>query len=210
VRPMGRATAGVAAIRLLGNDTVVSMDVVNPDTKASLLILTTKGIGKRTPISHYPKQGRAGSGVRNITLVGKSGEVCVARVVYGNDDMVVISTQGQVIRVFADLIPFKGRPAQGVNVMSMRDKDEVASIALIPRTNESGKILGDAELEVLTEEAVLDDLESGEEVVAVSPKSKVQSPMFKDQSSKKPVKLAAKSSNGTKPTPAKSRNGKKP
>jgi DNA gyrase subunit A len=189
VRPMGRAAAGVAAIRLIGDDTVVSMDVVNPDTKASLLILTTKGIGKRTPVSHYPKQGRAGSGVRNITLVGKSGEVCVARVVYGNDDMVVISTQGQVIRVFADLIPFKGRPAQGVNVMSMRDKDEVASIALIPRTNESGKILGDAELEVLTEEADLDDLETGGDVT--------------------PVKITPKSSNGTTP-PAKSRNGKKP
>jgi DNA gyrase subunit A len=160
-RPMGRATAGVGAIRLRGDDTVVSMDVVNPDTKASLLVITTGGMGKRTPISHYPKQGRAGGGVRNITLVNRSGEVCVARVVYGNDDLVVISTQGQVIRVFADSIPYKGRPAQGVNVMSMREGDEVASIALIPRTNESGKILGDEELEVLTEEVVLEDLGDG-------------------------------------------------
>jgi DNA gyrase subunit A len=160
-RPMGRATAGVAAIRLRGDDTVVSMDVVNPDTKASLLVITTGGMGKRTPISHYPKQGRSGGGVRNITLVSKSGEVCVARVVYGNDDLVVISTQGQVIRVFADSIPYKGRPAQGVNVMSMRDGDEVASIALIPRTNQSGKILGDDELEVLTEEVVLEDVGDG-------------------------------------------------
>ena len=159
VRPMGRVATGVTGIRFRGDDSVVSMDVLNPDTKASLLVVTTKGMGKRTPISQYPRQGRGGTGVRNITLIPRGGEVCVARVVYGNDDMVVISTQGQVIRIFADSIPYKGRPAQGVNVMSMRDKDEVASIALIPRTNDSGKILGDSELEVLTEEVVLDDLE---------------------------------------------------
>jgi DNA gyrase subunit A len=167
VRSMGRATAGVGAIRLRPKDTVVSMDVVNPDTKASLLVLTTKGLGKRTPISHFPKQGRAGGGVRAITLVAKSGEVIVSRVVYGNDDLVVISTQGQVIRIFAESIPYKGRPAQGVNVMSLRGDDEVASIALIPRTSDTGKILGDAELEVLTEEVILDDSEGVDDLDGV-------------------------------------------
>ena len=154
-RPMGRATAGVGAIRLAKGDVVVSMDVVRADTKASLLIVTTKGMGKRTPISSFPRQGRAGSGVRAITLIPKGGEVCIARVVYGADDLVVISASGQVIRVFADSIPHKGRPAQGVTVMNMRDNDEVASIALVPRTDQSGKMMGDSELEVLVEEEVL-------------------------------------------------------
>ncbi len=154
VRPMGRAATGVTAIRLKPGDEVVGMDVVRPDSKAALLVVTTKGIGKRTPIIAFPRQGRAGGGVRAITLVPKSGKVCVARVVYPDDDLVVISTMGQVIRIFSDAIPYKGRPAQGVAVMNMREGDEVASIARIPRTDKSGKMIGDEDLEVLSEEEI--------------------------------------------------------
>ena len=154
VRPMGRVATGVTAIRLKPADEVVGMDVVRPDSKAALLVVTTKGIGKRTPIMAFPRQGRAGGGVRAITLVPKSGKVCVARVVYPDDDLVVISTMGQVIRIFSDDIPYKGRPAQGVAVMNMREGDEVASIARIPRTDKSGKVIGDEDLEVLSEEEI--------------------------------------------------------
>src|SRR5207249_4185852 len=152
VRPMGRATAGVAAIRIRKGDEVIGMDVVRPDSKASLLIVTSKGIGKRTRIAEFPRQGRAGGGVRAITVISRGGPVCVARVVNPDDDLVVISTNGQVIRMFADDIPHKGRPAQGVAVMNMRESDEVASIARVPRTDKSGKMLGDDELEVLGED----------------------------------------------------------
>lgn len=156
VRPMGRATAGVGAIRLSKGDVVIGMDVVRPDSKASLLVVTSKGMGKRSLVKGFPRQGRAGGGVRMITLIGRAGEVSVARMVYPDDDLVVISTNGQVIRMFADDIPHKGRPAQGVNVMNMRDGDEIASITRIPRTDKSGKILGDDDLEVLTEDQVYD------------------------------------------------------
>ncbi|MDQ6695080.1 MAG: DNA gyrase subunit A [Chloroflexota bacterium] len=161
VRPMGRATAGVDAIKLGKGDVVVSMDVVRPDSKASLLVVTSKGMGKRTLVREFPVQGRAGSGVRAITLISKGGDVTVARMVFPDDDLVVISTNGQVIRMFADDIPHKGRPAQGVAVMNMREKDEVASIARIPRTDKSGKLLGDDELEVLTEDQVDDANSNG-------------------------------------------------
>jgi DNA gyrase subunit A len=154
VRPMGRATAGVAAIKLAKGDEVVGMDVIHPDSNASLLVVTTKGLGKRTQLKAFPRQGRAGGGVRAITLVGKSGHISVARVVSPDDDLVVISTNGQVIRMFADSIPHKGRPAQGVAVMSMRENDEVASIARIPRTDKSGKMIGDEDLEVLSEDQI--------------------------------------------------------
>ena len=157
VRPMGRATAGVAAIRLAKGDEVVGMDVIRPDSNASLLVATTKGLGKRTQLKDFPRQGRAGGGVRAITLVGKSGKIAIARVVSPDDDLVVISTNGQVIRMFADNIPHKGRPAQGVAVMNMRDNDTVASIARIPRTDKSGKMLGDEDLEVHSE----DDIAAG-------------------------------------------------
>jgi DNA gyrase subunit A len=152
VRPMGRATAGVAAIRLAKNDYVVGMDAIHTNSIASMLVVTTKGMGKRTQLKDYPRQGRAGGGVRSITIIPKGGPVAIARVVNPDDDLVVISTNGQVIRIFAADIPHKGRPAQGVAVMNMREGDEVASLARIPRTDRSGKMLGDDELEVLTED----------------------------------------------------------
>jgi hypothetical protein len=162
VRPMGRDTTGVGAIRLVGKgDEVVGMDVIRPDTKASLLIVTTKGMGKRTPIAAFPRQGRAGQGVRAITIIPKGGLVKIARVVSPDDDLLVISNNGQVIRMFADGIPHKGRPAQGVAVMNMRDNDEVASIARVPRTDKSGKMLSDDELEVISEEGEGETREKG-------------------------------------------------
>ena len=151
---MGRATAGVAAIRLAKNDYVVGMDVIHTNSVASMLVVTTKGMGKRTQLKEYPRQGRAGGGVRSITIIPKGGPVSIARVVNPDDDLVVISTNGQVIRIFAADIPHKGRPAQGVAVMNMREGDEVASIARIPRTDKSGKMLGDDELEVLSEDQI--------------------------------------------------------
>ena len=152
VRSMGRVATGVNAIRLSKGDEVVGMDVVHADSKASLLVVTSKGMGKRTRIAEFPRQGRAGGGVRAITLIPRSGKIRVARVVSPDDDLVVISTNGQVIRMFADDIPFKGRPAQGVAVMNMRETDEVASIARVPRTDETGKMLSDDEMEVLHED----------------------------------------------------------
>ncbi|MEO8286717.1 MAG: DNA gyrase subunit A [Chloroflexota bacterium] len=154
VRPMGRATAGVGAIKLRKGDEVVGMDVIHPDSNASLLVVTTKGLGKRTNLKDFPRQGRAGGGVRAITLIPKSGHIAVARVVSPDDDLVVISTNGQVIRMFTDGIPHKGRPAQGVAVMNMRENDSVASIARIPRTDKTGKMISDEELEVLSEDEI--------------------------------------------------------
>jgi len=77
-------------------------------------------------------QGRAGGGVRAMVLTDRSGQVAVARVVHPDDDLVVISNKGLVIRMFAVAVNLLRRPAQGVSVMSMKGKDGVASIARIP------------------------------------------------------------------------------
>jgi DNA gyrase subunit A len=189
VRPMGRATAGVAAIRLAAGDEVVGMDVIHADSPASLLIVTSKGMGKRTHLKEFPRQGRAGGGVRAITVIAKGGPIRVARVVNADDDLVVISTNGQVIRMFADAIPHKGRPAQGVAVMNMKDGDEVASIARIPRTDKSGKMISDEELEVLTEDDVVQNGTNGngtgKEPVPAAPKpTAAKSPVAKAPTAK--------------------------
>ncbi len=216
VRPMGRDTTGVGAIKLVGKgDQVVGMDVVRPDSKASLLIVTTKGMGKRTSISAFPRQGRAGQGVRAITVIPKGGHICVARVVNPDDDLLVISTNGQVIRMFADGIPHKGRPAQGVAVMNMRETDEVASIARIPRTDKSGKMLSDDELEVMHEDEYdeeEDEVENGSddakaETIAKMPRVATPTTNGKDGngSKKQPTKAKAEPENETptRPSPKK-------
>ncbi|HUS16257.1 MAG TPA: DNA gyrase C-terminal beta-propeller domain-containing protein, partial [Chloroflexia bacterium] len=97
-----------------------------------LLVVSDRGVGKRTPLEEFPVQGRAGGGVRAMALTDRSGLVAVARVVHPDDDLVVISNKGLVIRMFANAISELRRPAQGVTVMNMRGNDGVASIASIP------------------------------------------------------------------------------
>jgi DNA gyrase subunit A len=130
VRPMGRDATGVNAIRLDPNDYVIGFDVVEPDRH--LLVVSDRGMGKRTPLDEFPVQGRAGGGVRAMALTDRSGLVAVARVVHPDDDLVVISNKGLVIRMFASAVNVLRRPAQGVTVMNMRGSDGVASIARIP------------------------------------------------------------------------------
>jgi DNA gyrase subunit A len=130
VRPMGRDATGVNAIRLDRGDYVIGFDAVVPD--CHLLVVTDSGMGKRTPLDEFPVHHRAGGGVRAIALTEKSGKVAVARVVHPEDDLVVISNKGLVIRMFAADISEQRRPAQGVMVMKMKEKDGVASIARIP------------------------------------------------------------------------------
>ncbi len=130
LRPMGRDTTGVNAIRLDPKDYVIGFDVVVPE--CHLLIVSDRGVGKRTPLIEFPVQGRAGGGVRAMALTDRSGQVAVARVVHPDDDLVVISTKGLVIRMFAQDISELRRPAQGVTVMNMKASDGVASIARIP------------------------------------------------------------------------------
>lgn len=130
VRPMGRDATGVNAIRLDNGDYVIGFDAVVSD--CHLLVVTDSGMGKRTPLDEFPVHHRAGGGVRAIALTEKSGKVAVARVVHPEDDLVVISNKGLVIRMFAADISEQRRPAQGVMVMKMKEKDGVASIARIP------------------------------------------------------------------------------
>jgi DNA gyrase subunit A len=208
VRPMGRATAGVAAIRLAKGDEVVGMDAIHADSKASMLVVTTKGMGKRTQLKEFPRQGRAGGGVKAITVIQKGGPIAMARVVNPDDDLVVISTQGQVIRIFAEAIPHKGRPAQGVAVMNMRDGDEVASLARIPRTDKSGKMLSDEELEVLSEDQV-EDATKGRNGSGGTNGSRPTAEVPKTRVTRTPATAAAAAGNGRK-SPAATNGAKAP
>jgi len=128
IRPMGRAAAGVMAIQLAPSDLVASMDVVEPE--AELLVVTSKGYGKRTPLTSYPTQGRSGAGVRTISRdLETVGRIAAARVVCPDDEIILISAEGMVLRTAVAQIPLVGRPARGSRVMQLVEDDQVVSVA---------------------------------------------------------------------------------
>jgi DNA gyrase subunit A len=126
VRPMGRTAAGVIAIRLVGDDQVASMDVV--DQAKDLLVVTENGIGKRTPLTDYPVQGRGGQGVITMKLTPQMGRIVSARVVDGSSHLMLISAKGTVIRIHMGHVRQSGRATQGVRLMRLDAGDRVASV----------------------------------------------------------------------------------
>lgn len=136
VRSMGRTAAGVYAIKLAKGDRVTSMDLVRPD--AALLVVTTKGYGKCTPLSEYSLQSRYGRGVQTINArrLDRVGTIADARVVYPDDEISVISSSGIVIRTRVKNIPQMGRATMGAIVMRLEKGDTVASIARLTEEDE--------------------------------------------------------------------------
>jgi DNA gyrase subunit A len=135
VRPMGRSAAGVNGIALQGGDLVASMEVVEPG--ADLLIVTTLGYAKRTPLSEYPAKGRATGGV--VTIDPKAlttvGLVAAARVVQAGDDLTVISSNGVALRTKVADVRTAGRATRGVLLLSVEKGDRVASLARIAQAD---------------------------------------------------------------------------
>ena len=126
-RPMGRQTQGVTGIRLAKGDRVIGMGIVRPKTQ--LLSVTEHGFGKRTDVEEFPTQGRGGQGVILAALTAKTGDVSAVQVVdEGTQEVLLITTNGVVIRVPQDQIRALSRATQGVKVMATGDAN-IASIA---------------------------------------------------------------------------------
>lgn len=126
-RPMGRDTRGVRGIALSPGDEVIAMGQAALD--ADLFIITEKGYGKRTPISKYPRQRRGGKGVRTYAFSSDRGPLAGARVVKENQELIVVSEEGVVIRLAVSDISRMGRNTKGVKIMGLRGEDRVASLA---------------------------------------------------------------------------------
>ena len=122
-----RASGGVKAIRLASGDCVVSMDIICPE--CFLLVATTGGYGKLTPVTDYPRQHRAGSGVRTFRVIDKTGEIAAARVVSGSHQLMIISADGIVTRTPVKGITVQGRSTQGVRLMRLGEGDRVVAIS---------------------------------------------------------------------------------
>lgn len=135
-REMGRTAAGVRGMSVKKGDQVVSAEVVPADAKdARLLVVMSKGYGKQTSFSEYKVQGRGGSGIKTAEVTAKTGEIIGAKVVSGDaaeeEELVVISKKGQVIRTKVSEIPTLSRATQGVRVMKLYEGDSIANMVAL-------------------------------------------------------------------------------
>jgi len=134
VRAMGRTAAGVRGINLDKGDAVVGMDIARDN--ADVLIITSAGYGKRTPVVEYRPQNRAGKGLKACRLTDKTGNIVGVKLVREENEMMLTTMAGYVIRFQISDVPRMGRLTQGVKVMSLDDGDQVISIARVSSKGE--------------------------------------------------------------------------
>jgi len=135
VRPMGRDAAGVRGIRLRQGDIVVSCDVADDD-ETDILIVTDAGYGKRTKLERFNRQARGGQGVRGIRLTSVRGTVVGAFMIGLDEEILLVSSGGIVIRTAAREIASQGRDATGVRVMNLEDGQTVAAVTRVAAEEE--------------------------------------------------------------------------
>ena len=153
VRPMGRDTQGVRAMDLGEGDYLVDMLVVKPGCQ--ILTITSKGYGKRSEVEDYRLQGRAGKGIKAGVFNEKTGHLVNLKIVSEDEDIMIISNNGTIIRMHVSDISMIGRNTQGVRVMRLKDS-EVATVAVAPREEEE-EPSGEEEASVPSEEAAPDE-----------------------------------------------------
>ena len=128
-RSMGRVSRGVHGIRLRSGDAVV--DMVIAEEKASLLTVCEKGYGKRTSLDNYRSQNRGGVGLINIKTTDRNGKVVALKAVQFEDELMLITANGQIIRTGLDQIRPIGRNTQGVRLIKLREGDKLVAAAKI-------------------------------------------------------------------------------
>ena len=133
-REMGRSARGVRGIGLVGDDRVVSMEIVRED--ATLLTITSNGYGKRTPISEYRSQGRGGVGLIDIKTRGRNGAVVGAVLVDEKDELMVVTDSGKIIRTKIGGVSVIGRNTMGVTIIRLSDDERVVAIARLGESDE--------------------------------------------------------------------------
>ena len=134
-RAMGRTTSGVRAMDLSENDEVVGAAMIS-SPEDEILVITENGFGKRTIVDEYRKQIRGGKGVKTLNVTEKNGKLSTLRVVSDDQDLIVVSDKGVVIRTHIDQISQTKRATQGVRIIRLRPDHKVSTIALVPRQEE--------------------------------------------------------------------------
>jgi len=135
VRAMGRSATGVKGIQLDEGDKVIDMDIVQADQ--DVLIVTAKGYGKRTPMTEYRIQTRGGKGIKTLNVTDKNGDIVGLKVVRDDEDLMIMTSSGTLIRTSMAGINTMGRITQGVKLINIRDEDSVATVARAPKSEDT-------------------------------------------------------------------------
>lgn len=136
-RPMGRVARGVRGIRLRTGDQVIGMDIV--EEGSSIFVISEQGYGKRTKMAQFTPHKRGGVGIRSAVVNKKTGELVSVKTLSGDDtqEVIIISKNGQTIRLGLKDIPELGRATQGVRIMRLNEDDRVVSLALVDKVEEN-------------------------------------------------------------------------
>lgn len=135
-RPMGRSARGVRGVRLRPNDCVVGMDIVTDDNQV-LLVISEKGFGKRTKVSNFPSHKRGGVGIKAAVVTAKTGPIISVQTIEPNmNEALLVSQNGQMIRLSLDSIKLLGRTTQGVTIMRLGPGDAVSSIGMMEESTQ--------------------------------------------------------------------------
>ncbi|OHE27508.1 MAG: DNA gyrase subunit A [Tenericutes bacterium GWD2_38_27] len=142
VRAMGRTASGVRGMSIGLKDEVVGVAIIENDQQ-EILVITENGFGKRTIVEEYRKQIRGGKGVKTLNVTEKNGKLSTLRTVSDDEDLIVVSDKGVVIRTHVDQISQTKRATQGVRIIRLRPDHKVSTIALVPRQEEVEEELGE-------------------------------------------------------------------
>ena len=135
IRPMGRISAGVRGILLSEGERMIGMAIVNTDGD-EIIIATEKGYGKRTNVDAFRVQVRGGKGVKALNITAKNGKMISLQTVIGDEDLMIVTDKGMIIRTHLDQILTVGRDTQGVCIIKLVEGHSVSSIAIVPRSIE--------------------------------------------------------------------------
>jgi DNA gyrase subunit A len=152
-RPMGRVSRGVRGIRLRAGDQVIGMDTVQKDS--FIFVISEFGYGKRTKVEQFTAHKRGGVGIRSAVVNKKTGPLIGVKTLTGDEqEVIIISMQGQTIRLGLSNIPVLGRATQGVRIMRLNDGDSVVSLALVDK---AAQVEDDTPEDVIPEEVIAKD-----------------------------------------------------
>jgi DNA gyrase subunit A len=150
VRPMGRVSRGVRGIRLRPGDRVIGMDIV--EEGSGIFVISKYGYGKRTKVDQFTPHARGGVGIRSAVVNDKTGDLIgVKSLISPDQELIIISQQGQTIRLGLKDIPALGRATQGVRIMRLNDGDEVVSMTLVDEAEDEAEAAENTALPLATE-----------------------------------------------------------
>ena len=136
VREVGRTSIGVRGVSLEGDNEAIGMICIEPDSNEDVLVLSANGYGKRTNVEEYRVTNRGGKGVKTINITERTGELVAIKAVTDDNDLMIINRSGITIRTSIEQIRVAGRATQGVRIINLREGDEIASVAVVPVSDE--------------------------------------------------------------------------